>query len=268
MSVFIFCRHNVSASGVKPYTSIIHVMWSTSVVPLRWRRSALSWVRKNDNFVYCHWTDAELDAFVADQFPWLLSTYLAYPYVIQRSDAARYLLLYHYGGIYVDLDVLCLKPLSLIIAKAPVDASVIVAPTQPFGVTIEFIVVRTARDPVIAGVISGLRRAAISWWYPPLPYTTVMFRTGPVYFSRRLDCHVDKRRLFIMPLSKYMKDFVGHVGGSSWHSWDGRLFWRIFLLLERLFRHTVLLIVLSTAFLLCICLIRCRHLIGRPGTMT
>ena len=213
----------------------------------------------NKKFVYCHWTDAELDAFVADEFPWFLSTFRAYPYVIQRCDAARYLLLYYYGGTYADLDVVSLAPMSVIFAGAPVDAGVIVAPTESFGVSPEFIAVRRARDPVIWGVISGLRRAAASPWYPPLPYTAVMFRTGPVYFTRRINCHGGEGRVFLIPPSRYYGIYVEHVGGSSWHEWDGRIIWKLFQLQQRLRKHIAVLAVSCTSLLIFIWIIRNRR---------
>jgi len=234
--------YDVSANATKPYTSIIHTMWSTSEIPTRWKATAKSWLRLNDKFVYCLWTDAELENFVADRYPWLLATYLAYPYPIQRADVARYLLLYHYGGIYVDLDVGCLTPLAIVFSTAPDSAGVLVAPTESIGVSPEFIAVRRPRDRVIGGLISGLRRAAASRWYPPLPYAAVMFRTGPVYFSRRLRCDGGEgRRLFAIPASRYFGVYVEHVPGSSWHSWDGRLIWRLFLLRRRIVLAAVVL---------------------------
>jgi len=264
MCVVVFFRYNVSASADKPYTSIIHVMWNNFEVPVKWWPSAMSWLKRNHKFVYCHWTLSELESFVADRYPWLLPTYIAYPYFIQRCDVARYLLLYHYGGTYVDLDVACLVPLSIIFRRAPVDAGVIVAPTEPFGFTTEFIAVRTARDPVIAGVISGLRRAAVSWWYPPLPYTAVMYRSGPVYFTRRLRCYHDQRRVFIMPSYKYYGIYVGHIEGGSWHRWDGRIIWNLYQFVGLLSKNIGPLVALSTAVLLFICIVRYRRLICRP----
>ena len=249
-----FSSYNVSASATKPYTSIIHVMWTTSEVPARWQRSAKTWPNMNEKFVYCHWNHSELEAFVADEYPWLLSTYLAYPYIIQRCDVARYLLLYRYGGTYVDLDVICITPLSVIFSAAPVDAGVIVAATEPFAVATEFVAVRRARDPVMRGVISGLRRAAASHWYPPLPYTAVMFRSGPVYFSRRLNCDGGDGGVHIIPFSTYMSSYVGHVAGSSWHEWDGKLIWKLY----QLRSYFVRLAIFVTSLLLFICIFRNR----------
>jgi len=259
----ICSRYAVGPSAAKPYTSIIHTMWNTAEVPKSWQRSAESWVRKNEQFVYCHWTLAELEVFVADEYPWLLSTYLAYPYVIQRCDAARYLLLYRYGGTYVDLDIRSKVNMSVIFGAAPVDAGVLVASTEPVGLATEFIAVRRARDPAIRRLISGLRRAAASPWYLPLPYTAVMFRTGPVYFTRRLNCHGGEGGVFVIPSSKYYGTYVDHVKGSSWHAWDGRLIWHLYLLQQRLRRNMshAKLAAYAAIFLLFFWIVRSRRFI-------
>jgi len=91
------------------------------------------------------------------------------------------MLLYHYAGAYADLDIGCRKPLSVVLGvDTPAAAGVVFRTTQPIGVATDFIAVRRPHDPVIRGVLSGLRRAARSWWYLPLPYTTVMFRRSVV----------------------------------------------------------------------------------------
>jgi len=218
----------------------------------------------NPQFVYCHWNHSELEAFVADEYPWLLSTYLAYPYVIQRCNLARYLLVYHYGGTYVDLDVVSRTSMSVIFASAPVSAGFIVAPTKPFGYAQEFIAVRRPRDPVMRGVIAGVRRAAASLWYPPLPYTRNMFRIGTVYFTRLLNCYGGEGRMFVIPASKYYGIYVDHVGGASWHSWDGRIIWNTYLLYKRVtHRPTVLLAALSAILVLLVVIIRYRRCFRR-----
>jgi mannosyltransferase OCH1-like enzyme len=40
-----------------------------------------------------------------EDFPWVLPAYLTYPKLVQRSDIARYMILYKYGGVYLDADV-------------------------------------------------------------------------------------------------------------------------------------------------------------------
>ena len=37
-----------------------------------------------------------------DNYPKYLKTYNAFPLMIQKIDFAKYVILYHYGGIYID----------------------------------------------------------------------------------------------------------------------------------------------------------------------
>jgi len=208
----------------------------------------------NKDFAYCLWTHAELETFVADEYPWLLSTYHDYPYLIQRCDVARYMILYRYGGTYADLDVYCRTPLSVVFARTPVEAGVVILPTRPFGFATDFIAVRRPRDPVVGGVLSGLRRAAASWWYLPLPYTTVMYRTGPVYFSRRVNCHDRREDVFAIPPSNHSK-YVMYAGGASWHSWDGRIIWKLFQQRYKLRRQAMLLLKVVAFISVCVIVI-------------
>ena len=240
----------MSASASKPYTSIVHTIYTTSEIPSRWRDSARTWVAVNRDFAHCHWTWPELEAFVGAEYPWLASTYRGYRYFIQRCDVARYMFLYRYGGAYVDLDISCLTPLAGVFADAPDAAGAVFEPARPFGVATDFIAVRRPRDPVLRGVLSGLRRADASWWYLPLPYTTVMYRSGPVYLTRRVTCHRPRAQLHVIPWSKHPAYF-GHVGGASWHSWDGWIIWRVYLVRHHLLRLLVIVTVL--AVLVCVC---------------
>ena len=47
---------------------------------------------------------------IKNHYPWFLDTYNNYKYKIQKIDAIRPFILYHYGGMYVDLDYECFKP--------------------------------------------------------------------------------------------------------------------------------------------------------------
>jgi mannosyltransferase OCH1-like enzyme len=58
------------------------------------------------------WDDDDNREFVADKFAWFLPFYDRLPAAIFRADAVRPLFLFLYGGVYVDLDTECLRPLS------------------------------------------------------------------------------------------------------------------------------------------------------------
>ncbi len=56
------------------------------------------------------------------RYPWFLKVYMAYPLSIHRADAARYLILHSFGGIYADLDVESLDSMDELIKKKGLSA--------------------------------------------------------------------------------------------------------------------------------------------------
>jgi mannosyltransferase OCH1-like enzyme len=90
----------------------IHQIWNDNRVPDRLAAYAEGWSRLNPSWRRILWTDRMRLAFVAENYPELLETYCAYANPVCRADAARYMLLHKFGGLYADLDVECLAPLS------------------------------------------------------------------------------------------------------------------------------------------------------------
>lgn len=55
-------------------------------------------------FTHILWDDKMARDLILEKYPWFLETYDSYSSNIQRADAARYFILYTYGGLYADLD--------------------------------------------------------------------------------------------------------------------------------------------------------------------
>lgn len=60
---------------------------------------------------YYFWDEKQCRSFLQKNYSWFLTVYDAYPHFMQRCDAVRYFLMYHYGGFYIDLDIEFLKSL-------------------------------------------------------------------------------------------------------------------------------------------------------------
>jgi len=89
----------------------IHQTWKNADIPfdIYKKRWIDSWKKNNPGWEYKLWTDEENRVFIEKNYNWFLKIYDGYPMPIQRADAVRYFLLFHYGGLYVDLDFECLK---------------------------------------------------------------------------------------------------------------------------------------------------------------
>lgn len=96
---------------------ILHQTWKSTDVPERFKPWVESWKRLNPSFEYRLWTDRMLLDFVAEHYPDFLPVYCDYPAPIMRADAARYLLLHHFGGVYADLDTECVAPFDVLLGE-------------------------------------------------------------------------------------------------------------------------------------------------------
>jgi mannosyltransferase OCH1-like enzyme len=62
-------------------------------------------------------TDADNLSFISSQYPEYLELYTGFKYNIQRVDLVRYMYMDHYGGVYADLDLECIKSVDALLEQ-------------------------------------------------------------------------------------------------------------------------------------------------------
>ncbi len=90
---------------------LIHQTWKDELVPFHLAKYIASWITLNPAWQYVFWTDSMLDEFIRSDFPKLYDKYCSLPIKVMKIDLARYCLMQKHGGVYVDLDFECYKPL-------------------------------------------------------------------------------------------------------------------------------------------------------------
>lgn len=73
-------------------------------------RQRATWKDHHPDFDYLFFDDAACLRLMEQHFPSLLSTYRRLPLPVQKADLFRYAAIYHGGGIYADVDTVCLAP--------------------------------------------------------------------------------------------------------------------------------------------------------------
>ena len=96
---------------------IIHQTWKDSAIPDSCQPYAHSWKHRHPKWKYKLWTDEDNRLFIRSRHPDYLDTYDSFPANIHRADVIRYFILFHYGGLYVDLDFECLKSFDSLVEK-------------------------------------------------------------------------------------------------------------------------------------------------------
>jgi mannosyltransferase OCH1-like enzyme len=171
---------------------IIHQTWKDENIPEQFIPFVSSWKKYHPDWQFLLWTDAMNKKFVEEHFPAFITIYNTYPYTIQRADAIRYLLLYKLGGVYVDLDIECLKniePLleneTCVIGKEPEAHSKIC--NKPFIICNAFMAAQQNDlfiEKVIKELFQNYRPANV---IPSILGNIVLNSTGPFMLNRVYD---------------------------------------------------------------------------------
>ena len=98
---------------------VIHQIWyqGGNKVPKEYRRYAISWMRNHEDYEYLLWEKDDIENLIKRSFPKYLQFYEMLPSMIQKIDFAKYCIMYAYGGLYVDMDCECLKPIDSLFLK-------------------------------------------------------------------------------------------------------------------------------------------------------
>lgn len=104
----------------KKIPQIVHHTWKDNDLPPDLAAFRSTWQTHHPDWTHFLWTDGDNREFLSLNYPWFLPIYDGYPEAIMRADAVRYFILHHYGGIYADLDVECLRPLEPLVAEKEV----------------------------------------------------------------------------------------------------------------------------------------------------
>lgn len=208
-----------SSSGNYTVPKIIHQTWKDNNIPQKWQAARQSCLDLHPDYEHKLWTDATADAFVQNYYPALAHTYTQYPYAIQRADAMRYAVLHHYGGIYIDLDIVCLHPLDFLRSFG-----FVMPKTWPVGFSNDFMV-GAPGHPFLQKMVDNLPSS--NWWLFS-KYATVMFSTGPMFVTAQANNFQPRKELAILPDAMYGKYVASpdplflHLHGSSWHGDDAK----------------------------------------------
>jgi len=84
---------------------IIHQIWLGNPFPEKWLWLRETWLKNHPDWQYILWTEKEIEEFgLTNQKLYDQATNYG-----EKSDIARYEILYRYGGLYVDTDFECIK---------------------------------------------------------------------------------------------------------------------------------------------------------------
>ena len=173
--------------------------------------------------------DSNIEQFILAFFPTYFETFRRFKYTIQRIDFFRYLAIYHYGGLYLDLDMDIVKgfddldrskAIFPVETRDPESCNILIGnyafyapPNHPFlRHIIESIVNPIVTDSEIAAAQKGHG--------DPKEHVYVYFTTGPELVTKAYHTYAGGDVVLLEPSGPYQKDCFGDYGRhKSFGTW-------------------------------------------------
>jgi mannosyltransferase OCH1-like enzyme len=101
----------------------IHQIWLQGVntLPNRYEPIRSSWLEHHPTWYYRVWDEKTLIPLIKQYYTTLLPLYKKLKYAIQRVHFLKYIIMYHYGGVIVDMDIYCNQNIESMLRDSPQD---------------------------------------------------------------------------------------------------------------------------------------------------
>lgn len=186
---------------------IIHQIWiGQKTPPVTFEKSQESLKRLHPDWEYKLWTDADIPNLKLHNKKYYdLAENLG-----AKADILRYELLLKYGGVYLDVDFICIKPLDWLLKYT------FFAGAQPLdcaGHLCNCIIGAIPNHPILKDCVQALGK---SWDNNPEKQKNIVDTVGPLHFQRSVMKFIDNKNLKLMILPSgffFPIDFTKRLSG-------------------------------------------------------
>jgi mannosyltransferase OCH1-like enzyme len=173
--------------------NIVHQIWlqGWDERPTKFNDNIRRLRNMNEEFVFMTWDETTISREAMRISPGCWDLFRSLPYLISKVDFGRYILLYNYGGISIDLDMKPLKP----IRETPGldDHDFIVSggafPFGDVGLVNNAVFIVTPKHPLLLALIESIIAQKADPTHYPTQELYVMNTTGPLAVSQFIHKH-------------------------------------------------------------------------------
>ena len=158
---------------------ILHFLWTDEIIPSIFVDNLRLFRKTHPAWKIHFWTLKAGRNFIAKHEPQMLKIYENYNENVYRADSFRYVLMYHFGGAYFDLDSKVLKPLDhladmydCLVGPEPIENAVSILDMRSLLANSGFLC--RPKHPFFRHVIDQIPLHAVNF-------------PGPIYFTRSVD---------------------------------------------------------------------------------
>ena len=182
---------------------IIHQIYEDPAGPPQYLLEVAStWKEKMPDWEYRFWNKQLICDFLTSVCPDFKNYYSSYPFDVQRWDAMRYLILYHIGGLYADMDYECIRPLDVLLSSSTCCMGM--EPTVNTKIFNRSLIVgnalmaSTPKHPYMAAIIEDMK-TNFSINYGKIDSMQIMETTGPFMTTRVYERFKRKKNITLLP---------------------------------------------------------------------
>lgn len=213
---------------------VFHKVWfdigNGSDVPMKYKKYHGSLVKHHPTWPVVLWTKEMAERLIDENFPWIRARWDSLVRPIYQIDAIRYLVLYTFGGVYVDQDVEIKRPLDSMILGLEGESSPrhnVLISIKKCKVTVSNFVMAAERESkFFAYVIRRFNTKFHSIWNMKYSFYGTMFIAGPFfitlawwsYENRASEITVLSRSSFIETTKNAFEENKADIGYGSHHS--------------------------------------------------
>ena len=222
---------------------IIHQIWFQGwyKVPPKLKVNVDRVAELNPDYTHMKWDEGTLRAECLRVSPATAAKFDAFPLMIQKIDLGRYVVLYNYGGISVDTDMVQLKPID----KTPqIETADFIVSKSPFPGNLQFecnnaLIMTSFNNPILLDLINTIIATDYSFTVDNATY--VNNTTGPIVFNNVIALYnpdiVKLNNKYFEPCNSFNKlcrvdtsSIMDHQHEASWQpSWMHFLSYLLFI---------------------------------------
>jgi len=193
---------------------IIHQIWfqGADFIPKHLVTYQNSWKEKNPDYQYMFWDMNSIkDLIKQANVVWITETYDNFPLMIQKIDFAKYIILYLVGGIYIDMDMKCLKPLNSLLELPNMNNKKVVVSNLTFdfiqrviflltgnfnirNIVNNGIIMCEAKHEIILNTIKHVYQNKDNFFKNKSNFLYIFYSTGPLALSNALIDYTNKNK--------------------------------------------------------------------------
>jgi len=190
-----------------------------------------SFLKINPEYNYNLYTDEDMDNFVNEHFSGeIAECYNKLNIIVAKVDFWRYLVLYKYGGVYLDMDSAIERPLNELIKD---DDDAIITAESNLGFFVQWALIFSKNHPILKKTIEQVVNNIKNNTYPndihrmtgPTPYTTAIYEFHTELFNCSIQNSYDANNVYKLEDISYRLYGVDYNGYFSFkHNFAALLF--------------------------------------------